>query len=135
MGIAAVVRRSPTRPLPAPADVTDRFRRHELLVRASAIAFRSLFALVPFTLFVLALAGALSLDSLWTNDLAPNLAKHVSDSVFQIIDSTVQKVLTGRQLFWVTAGFALALWGASGAVRAIMVAFDAIFEVRRGRTL
>src|SRR2546423_5319724 len=135
MGITAVVRRSPARPLPAPADIADGFGRHELMVRASAIAFRVLAALVPFTLFVLALTGALSLDSLWTNDLAPNLAKHVSDSVFQIVDSTVQKVLTGRQLFWVTAGFALALWEASAAVRAIMVAFDAIFEVRRSRTL
>src|SRR2546423_4380900 len=134
MGIAAVVRR-PAGPLPAPAAIADGFGRHELLVRASAIAFRVLFALVPFALFLIAAAGALSLDSLWTNDLAPNIAPHVSDSVFQILDSTVQNVLAGRQLFWVTAGFALALWEASAAVRAIMLAFDAIFGVRRKRSL
>src|SRR4051812_40875658 len=135
MSLAAVVRRTPAPPLPAPADVADGFGRHELMVHASAIAFRVLAALVPFTLFVLAAAGALSLGSLWTNDLAPNIAPHVSDSVFQVIDSTVQNVLAARQLFWVTVGFALALWEASAAVRAIMVAFDAIFEVRRRRSL
>jgi len=133
MGIAAVVRRTPTQPLPAPADVIDGFRRHELLVRASAIAFRVLFALVPFTLFLLALAAALSLQSLWTDDIAPNIAPHVSDSVFAVLDSTVQRAFSGRQVFWVTAGFALALWEASAAVRAIMAAFDSIFKVRRQR--
>src|SRR5438067_4497979 len=117
MSISAVVRRAPARPLPAPAAIADGFSRHELFMRASAIGFRVLFALVPFSLFVLALAGALSLQSLWTKDLAPNLARNVSPQVFQILDSTVRKVLTGRQLFWVTGGFALALWEASGAVR------------------
>src|SRR4051794_4911136 len=135
MGIAAVVRRSPARPLPAPGALAEGIHRHEIFVRASAISFRALFTLIPFTLFLLALAGALSLESLWTKDIAPNLAEHVSDSVFQVIDSTVQNVLGGRQLFWVTAGFGLTLWEASAAVRAIMAAFDSIFRVRRRRSL
>ena len=134
MSLAAVVRRSPAGPLPAPAAVADGFSRHELFMRASAISFRIFFALIPFSLFVLALAGALSLDSLWTKDLAPNLARNVSHPVFQIVDSTVRKALAGRQAFWVTAGFAVALWEASAAVRAIMAAFDAIFGVRRRRS-
>src|SRR3954452_2224197 len=135
MGIAAVARRSPARALPAPAAVADGFRRHELFVRASAVAFRTLFSLVPFSMFVLALAAALSLQSLWTDDVAPNIAPHVWDSVFQVLDSTVQKAFGGRQLFWVTAGFVLALWEASAAVRAVMAAFDSIFRVRRQRSL
>src|SRR4051812_22759474 len=133
--LAGLARRSPSRSLPTAAEIADGFRRDELLVRASAVAFRVLFALIPFAMFVLALAGLLSLDSLWTDDIAPGLAPHVSDSVFQIIDSTVQRALTSRQLFWVTAGFGLMLWEASAAVRAIMAAFDAIFGVRRKRSL
>jgi membrane protein len=133
MGIAAVVRGSPARPLPTPGDVADGFRRHELFVRSSAIAFRTLFSLIPFTMFVLALAAALSLQSLWTDDIAPSIARHVSDSVFAVLDSTVQKAFGGRQLFWVTAGFALALWAASSGVSAVMAAFDSIFGVRRRR--
>src|SRR5206468_12378471 len=120
MGLAAslaqVARRAPAPQLPAPAEIAEAFHRHELFVRASAIAFRVLFTLIPFALFLLALAGALSLDSLWTKDLAPSIAPRVSPQVYDILDSTVRKVLGGRQLFWITAGFALALWAASAAV-------------------
>src|SRR4051794_33625620 len=138
MGIApsldAVARHSPARALPPPAKVVEAFDEHELFGRASAVAFRVLLTLIPFAMFVLALAGALSLGSLWSDDLAPNLAPHVSAPVFQIIDSTVQKALAGRELYWVTIGFGLVLWESSAAVRAIMAAFDAIYGVRRERT-
>src|SRR5437763_9345857 len=138
MGIApsldAVARRSPVRDLPPPAKVAEAFGEHELFARASAVAFRILLTLIPFAMFVLALAGALSLSSLWTDDIAPNLGPHVSAPVFQVIDSTVQKALAGRQLWWVTVGFGFALWEASAAVRAIMGAFDAIYRVRRRRS-
>src|SRR5436305_997048 len=138
MGIApsldAVARHAPVRALPRPATVAEAFGEHELFVRASAVAFRGLLTLIPFAMFVLALAGALSLSSLWTNDLAPNLAPHVSAPVFQIVDSTVQKALAGRQLYWVTIGFGLMLWESSATVRAIMAAFDSIYRVRRERS-
>ena len=46
MGIApaleGITRRRPARQLPAVAEIADGFRRHEVLVRASAIAFRTL---------------------------------------------------------------------------------------------
>jgi len=139
MGLAAslaqAARRPPAPRLPALAEIAEGFHRHELLVRASGIAFRLLFTLIPFVLFVLALAGALSLDSLWTQDLAPNIAPKVSPQVYDILDSTVRKVLGGRQLFWVTAGFALTLWEASAAVRAVMQALDAIYGSRKRRPL
>ena len=139
MGLAAslahVARRPPAPQLPALAEIAEGFHRHELFVRASAIAFRLLFTLIPFALFILALAGALSLDSLWTQDLAPNIAPKVSPQVYDILDSTVRKVLGGRQLFWVTAGFALTLWEASAAVRAVMQALDAIYGSRKRRPL
>src|SRR4051812_6785708 len=118
MGLAQALRRSPAPSLPSLAEIVEGFHRHELIIRASAIAFRVLFALIPFALFLLGLAGLLSLDRLWTQDLAPNIASRVSPQVYEILDSTVRKVLGGRQLFWVTAGFGLALWEASAAVRA-----------------
>ena len=139
MGLAAslahAARRAPAPQLPALAEIAEGFHRHELMVRASAIAFRLLFALIPFMLFLLALAGALSLDSLWTHDLAPAIAPKVSPQVYDILDSTVRKVLGGRQLFWVTAGFGLALWEASAGVRAVMQALDVIYGSRKRRPL
>jgi membrane protein len=114
-------------PLPSPVRIADGFRRADLLTRASAISFRALYALIPFALFVLALAGLLSLDDLWNLHIAPEIAPRVSPAVFEIVDSTALKVLNGRNVFWVTIGFGLMLWETSSAVRAVMAAFDGIF--------
>jgi uncharacterized BrkB/YihY/UPF0761 family membrane protein len=48
--------------------------------------------------------------------------------VFNLIDDTARKVLDQRQAFWVTAGFLVALWQISGAVRAVMGALDNVYE-------
>ena len=37
------------------------------------------------------------------------------------------KALTNRQLFWVTAGFLIALWEVSGAIRAVMGALQRVY--------
>src|SRR3954470_8419715 len=118
----------PARSLPALTDLVEGFRRHELLVRASAIAFRTLFALIPLMLFALALAGTLSLEAIWTKHLAPEIAPKVSPSVYDIVNSTATTVLGGRQLFWMTAGFALLLWELGAAARAVMRSLDRIYH-------
>src|SRR4051794_6319607 len=105
------------------------------MVRASAIAFRALAAAIPFALFVLALAGLLSLESLWTEHLAPEIGPQVSPSAYEILDSTARAVLGGRQGFWVTVGFALAAWELSAAVGAVMLALDKVYGARRRRRL
>src|SRR4051812_16014848 len=132
--VGALARSPLSGPLPSPARLIDAFRRNELTIRASAISFRALYALIPFALFVLALAGTLSLDSLWTSHLAPEIAPRVSPAVFQILDSTISNVLSSRQLFWVTIGFLLMLWGTSSAVRAVMKSFDAIYDTEDRRS-
>src|SRR3712207_1652582 len=118
--LAEAVHRPIAGPLPSPAAIVEGFERHDLLTRASAIAFRTLFALVPFSLFLLALAGLLSLESLWTENLTPEIRPAVSPALFTVLDDTARNVLGHGRLFWVTAGFALVLWELSGAVRAVM---------------
>jgi membrane protein len=103
------------------------FKAHDLLTYSSAISFQILTAVVPFVLSALALAGLLHLDSLWHNHVAPEIRTHVSAAVFSVISSAVTKVFSGRQLLWATLGGALALWQVSGAVRAVMGAFDRIY--------
>ena len=121
--------------LPDVAEIVDGFRRYELLIRASAIAFRVLLALIPFSLFTLALAGTLGLDSLWSDHLAPEISPKVSPAVFEILDTTARKVLAERQLFWMTVGFGLLLWELSAAVRAIMRSFDVIYGTDKMRPI
>ena len=122
-------------PLPTIGDIADGFRRHELITRASAVAFRILYAAIPFALCILALAGLLHLQSLWTKDIAPDLAPHVSTPVFAVLDQVATNALTGQRLFWVTAGLALAIWEVSSAVRVVQGCLVDIYGARRRRSL
>ena len=105
----------------------DGFKQHDLLTYSSAISFQIITAVVPFMMFVLALAGLLHLNSVWENHVAPEVSSHVSAAVFSVISSAVNKALSSRQLLWATVGGGLALWQVSGAVRAVMGAFDRIY--------
>jgi membrane protein len=105
----------------------DGFKQHDLLTYSSAISFQILTAVVPFALSVLALAGLLHLDGVWRNHVAPEIRTHVSTAVFSVVSNAVNNVFSSRQLFWATFGGGLALWQVSGAVRAVMGAFDRIY--------
>lgn len=105
----------------------DGFKQHDLLTYASAISFQILTAIIPFLLSILALAGLLHLNGVWQDHLEPQIQAHVSGAVFAVISDAVNKVLTGRRLLWATVGGGLALWQASGAVRAVMGALARIY--------
>lgn len=105
----------------------DGFKQHDLLTYSSAISFQILTAVIPFVMFVLALAGILHFDSVWRDHLAPEIRGRVSADVFSVMSSAVGKAFSGRPLLWATFGGALALWQVSGAVRAVMGAFDGIY--------
>lgn len=119
--------------LPPARDVWDGFGEHELASYASAIAFRVLFAAIPFVLFVLAVLGLLSLNGVWTKDVAPEIAPNVSDPVFMVLDSTVRKVLSGGQPFWLTVGLALTVWSTGSAIRPAIRALDRVYGCDRPR--
>lgn len=105
----------------------DGFKQHDLLTYSSAISFQILTAVVPFVMTMLALAGLLHLDGVWRDHVAPEIRTHVSSDVFSVISSAVNKALSDKQLLWATLGGGLALWQVSGAVRAVMGAFERIY--------
>ena len=109
------------------AALLDGFKHHDLLTYSSAISFQILTAIIPFLLFVLALAGLLHLSDLWRDHLEPQIKTRVSAAVFSVISDGVNKVFSGRQLMWATLGGFLALWQISGAVRAVMGALARIY--------
>jgi membrane protein len=110
------------------------YREHDLLTFSSAIAFQILFALIPLTLFGLGVLGGLGLQDEWTQDWGPRARGSMSPAVFEVIDETVRRVLGQRQLFWMTAGAAIAIWKVSAATRGIMDVFDRIYGSRRERS-
>jgi membrane protein len=110
------------------------FDEHDLLTYASAIAFQAIFALIPLALFALGLLGLFSLEDVWSRHVAPTLRGEVSHPVYVILDSTVDRVLSSRRVFWATAGALLAVWEVSGAMRAAMTVLDRVYRVRRTRS-
>jgi membrane protein len=107
--------------------ILDGFKRNDLLTYSSAISFRILTAIIPFALFVLAVAGLLDLSNVWRDHLEPEIRANVSPALFAVISNAVNKVFAGRQLLWATVGGGLALWQVSGAVRAVMGALGRIY--------
>jgi membrane protein len=114
-------------------ELVGSFKEHKLLVWASALSFQIVTAIVPFLLFGVGLIGFLSLDNAWS-DIAKNIKPHMSHAAFTVVSSTAKKVLTQQQIFWVTFGFALALWSVSGGIRAIMGGLNEVYDLRDRRT-
>jgi membrane protein len=114
-------------------ELLDAFDRNDLLTYASAIAFRVFFALVPFLLFLLGLLGGLGLDDVWTEDVAPQLRESSSAAAFEVMDTTVRKVLGDQQGFWLTIGLVITIWEMSAAARGIMGVFDRIYDSKAER--
>lgn len=114
--------------------VVDRFEQHELLLRASAIAFQVLTAVVPFALFVTGAVGFAGLAELYSRELAPKIQDSVSTPAYVLINDTLMEVLGKRHTFWATAGLAVALWQLSGAVRTVGATLDDIYGFEDDRS-
>lgn len=113
-------------------ELVDSFNERDLLTWASALSFQLVTAVVPFLLFGFGLIGFLSLDNAWS-DIAKSIKPHMSDAAFKVVDDTAGKVLTSKQLWWVTIGFALAIWQVSGGIRTIMGGLCAIYDCGESR--
>jgi membrane protein len=125
--------RHPLEGAPPMSELREAFDRHEVLTRASALAFQALSVIVPFGLFLAGLAGILSSPDVWTKNLAPDVRPHLSPAAFQVVDKAVRNVLVHQRLFWVTAGLILTLWELSGGARGVMDALDEIYDSPRRR--
>jgi membrane protein len=114
--------------------LVDAYVDNDLLTYASAISFQILSSLVPFLLFGFGLLGFLHLQDVWGRELGPRVKAGVSDTAFAFVDEAVRKALTSRQAFWISAGFVIALWEVSGAVRAVMGALNRLYGDATRRT-
>lgn len=106
----------------------ESFQENDLLSYASAMAFQALFALIPATLAGIALLGFLNLETIWENEIAPQIQQNVQVDAFSAIDRTVSSILGDRRQTWLTFGIAFALWQVSGAVRATMSPLNAMYH-------
>jgi membrane protein len=115
--------------------VVEEFRRGDLALRASGIAFRVLVATIPTTLFVIALLGFFGLEEVWTEQVAPGLRENVSEAVFTVIDSAVTRVLGNQNGYWLTVGALVALGSLASVAQALSRTLNRLYEVEDSRPL
>jgi membrane protein len=107
---------------------------HHLTTYASAIAFRSLVALVPLTLLGLALLSAFGLEGVWRDSIAPAIQGHATKPVYDAIDYSVQKIFSTGSAGLIAFAGALLLWDMSAAVFTIMEGLNEIHDVDEKRS-
>jgi membrane protein len=115
-------------------DIAECFAEHNLLVYASAIAFRALVAIVPLTLLGLALLGVFGLEDVWKDTIAPALQGHLTQPVSHAIGFTVQQIFTSDKAPLIALSVALVVWDMTWAVNVVMAALNRIHEVEEGRS-
>ncbi|WP_313054404.1 YihY/virulence factor BrkB family protein [Pseudomonas lopnurensis] len=107
------------------------FSNDDMSTYASALAYRALFSLFPFLLFLMALLGFLHLPEFfaWLREQASLVLPPVAmDQVNPVIDQ-----LQDQKSGLLSIGILVALWTASVGVRSLMNAMNKAYGVEEGR--
>jgi membrane protein len=116
------------------APIREAYAEHGLATHAAAIAFRVLVALVPLTLLGIALLGALDLEDVWRDEIAPALESRLQLQVFAGIDYVVNEILSSPSGGLIAFASALLLWEIARGVRAVTRALNQIHGVEEQRS-
>jgi membrane protein len=107
---------------------------HQLTTYASAIAFRSLVALVPLTLLGLALLRVFGLEDVWRDSIAPAVKAHATRPAYHALDFSVGKIFASGTAGLIAFAAALLLWDMTAALFTSMQALNKIHDVEEGRS-
>ena len=107
------------------------FSAHDMSTYAAALAYRLLFSLFPFLMFLTALLGFLGLPEFfdWMREQA---AYALPPQAMELVDTVLTELQT-PQGGLMSVAIALAVWSASAAVLGTMNALNVVFEVRERR--
>src|SRR5207237_10591758 len=97
---------------------------HNLLTWSSAIAFQALVALVPLTLLLLGVLGALDESSIWKKQISTGIKDRLPKPTFGAVDYAAEKILTHATVGLLTFGIVITVWEGSGSVRAVRGALN-----------
>lgn len=110
---------------------TREFLDDDMATYASALAFQVLLAIFPFLIFLIALLGFLQLSEFFDylrDQIGVLLPAEASAQLNQVIDEVEQ-----RQGGLLSFGIILAIWAASGGVRALTHALNIAYDVDESR--
>lgn len=108
------------------------FQRDDMWTYGSALAFRAVFALFPFLLFLVALFSFLDAPGLFEWLLAQGEGV-LPEQAQSRVEEVVGEVRGRRRGGLLSFGILGALWIASGGVRSAMGALNAAYDVEEGR--
>ncbi len=112
-------------------DAVANFVGHDMPTYAAALAYRLLFSLFPFLVFLTTLLGFLGVPEFfdWMRQQA---AYVLPQQAMELVDSIVSELQQPRGGL-MSVAIALAVWSASAAVLGTMNALNVVFDVRERR--
>jgi membrane protein len=113
-------------------DTVEAFLEDDVPTYAAALAFRTLFALFPFLIFLVAAFSFLDAPGLFEWLLAQSGAFLPGDARAQV-EQVIAEVEGRRQGGLLSFGILATLWMASAGVRTLMVALNQAYNVEEGR--
>jgi len=111
----------------------DAFKEHRLLTSATAIAMRTVIGFLGLAFLAFALLGPLGQQSAWTHQIAPAPEPRVTQPTFGAINAAVERIFASDTMGLIAFAAALALWEASGAIRAVLDALNTIVDAEETR--
>ncbi len=108
------------------------FARHDMAVYAMALAYRGLFALLPFAMFLVAVLSFLRVDAvlLWLAEQGPPGLRGPLPKLIEWLEDGVLGQTQGGIL---AVGIILAFWSVSLGARLLTKALNTVFEVEETR--
>ncbi len=110
------------------------FVRHDMAVYAMALAYRGLFALFPFAIFLVAVVSFLRVDAVleWLAEQGP---PGIRGSIPKPVASLLEQALGQDHGWLLLAGIALAFWSVSMGAQLLTKALNGILEVQETRPI
>lgn len=104
---------------------------------AASLAYRGLFAVFPFLVLIISVLGAIRATDV-LGSMVDRVSPALPEDAVSLIERQIDKLTSGdSDVFTVGAvlGALVALWGLSGAFRAIMEAMNVMYDVSEPRSL
>ena len=100
----------------------------DLLDYAGSVAFSAILAVFPFLLFAVSLAS-LVIDPVTLASLVDQVRRVVPPQAADVVEDRLRALASGPSPGLATFGAVLTVWSASGAVAALITAFDRSYQV------
>ncbi len=107
------------------------FSKNDMTTYASALAYRAIFSLFPFLLFLIAMLGMLDLQEFFTW-LREQVSMMLPPDALNLVNPVIDQ-MQHQKSGLLSVGILVALWSASIGVRSLMNAMNKAYGVEEGR--